>query len=70
MTSAGAFGVRSRALVRLPHLDSQGFVAMIEFEAGAIFGICVTIILMLVFMSVFGQEEPSDDEWDPWGRKR
>lgn len=43
---------------------------MVEFEAGAIFGVCMTVTLLLVFMMVFGQDDgpPDDDEWDPWGR--
>ena len=43
---------------------------MMEFEAGAIFGVCMTVILMLIFMMVFGQEDDSsdDDDWNPWGR--
>lgn len=42
------------------------------FEAGAIFGICVTVVLMLVFMTIFGQDdEPNDnDEWNPWGKRK
>ena len=33
---------------------------MSEFELGAIFGICMTVALLLIFMMVFGQEEDDD----------
>lgn len=32
---------------------------MMEFEAGAIFGACLTMAVLLFFMTVFGRE---DDE--------
>lgn len=44
---------------------------LVAFEAGAIFGACLTVTLLLLFMVVFGQEEPPrDDEWNPWGGDR
>jgi len=41
---------------------------MIEFEAGAIFGVCMTIVLMLIFIRIFGaDDEPPRDDFDIWG---
>ena len=43
---------------------------MSEFEAGAIFGACLTSALLILLMTIFGQDdEPpkDDDEWNPWG---
>ena len=42
----------------------------VEFEIGAVFGMCMTVVLMIVFMQIFGQDddEPKDDEWNPWGK--
>ena len=42
---------------------------MLEFEAGAIFGACLTVTLLILFMTIFGQDDepPKDDEWNPWG---
>lgn len=33
---------------------------VVSFEVGAMFGMCMTVVLMLVFMTVFGEED--DDE--------
>ena len=44
---------------------------MLEFEAGAIFGVCLTVALLILFMTIFGQDDSSDDDtWDPWGKGR
>ena len=45
---------------------------MLEFEVGAIFGACLTIAVLVVFVTVFGQDDgpPKDDEWNPWGGNR
>lgn len=36
---------------------ARGSVDVVNFEAGALFGVGLTLILLFVFMDMFGEEE-------------
>lgn len=43
---------------------------VIEFEAGVICGVCLTLVCLAFFVMLFGEREEQDDEWNPWGGNR
>lgn len=41
---------------------------MTQFQVGLWTGVCVTLVILIVFTLIFGErDDDGDDDWNPWG---